>query len=178
MLSHHSQPSPSFAVTAGELNTHCHDHLFTEIDRLHLSLQPPVDLVCTAESSILLCQCHARDNQSHPRPKFLPSRLVPPPRVHYRSPRSLARHYYATHMSYHTTSRPHNPTPQDLARTQPHASNLAISPARPGSRRSTRLLEISLSPYYCLFAIFSSFPFMYIIVLVSAVPLSRSHVVP
>ena len=120
--------------------------------------------------------CHARDNQSHPRPKFSPLRLVPPPRVHYRSPRSLARHYHATHTSYHTTSRPHNPTSQDLARTQPHASNLAISPAHPDSRRSTRLLEISLSPYYCLFAIFSSFPFMCIIVLFSALPLSRSRV--
>ena len=138
---------------------------------------------CASNTSIWLSStsgpsCHARDNQSHPRPKFSPSHLVPPPRIHYRSPRSLARHYHATHTSYHTTSRPHNPIPQDLARTQLHASNLTISPARPGSRRSTRLPEISLSPYYCLFTIFSSFPFMYIIVLVSALPMSRSRVVP
>ena len=135
--------------------------------------------------NLLLClccgvqpRCHAHDNQSHPRPKFSPSRLVPPPRVHYRSPRSLARHYYATHTSYHTTSRPHNPTSQDPARTQPHASNLAISPARPGSRRSAHLLETSPSPFCCHLAIFSSFPLMYTIVLVSALPLSRSRVVP
>ena len=107
--------------------------------------------------------------------RFRPHAWSHSPRACYRSPRSLARHHYATHTSYHTTSHPHNPTSQDLARTQPHASNLAISPARPDSRRSTHLLEISLSPYYCLFAIFSFFPFMYIIVLVSALPLSRSR---
>ena len=39
------------------------------------------------------------------------------PCVCYRSPRSLARHHYATPMSYSTISRPHNPTQNN---TRPH----------------------------------------------------------
>ena len=39
------------------------------------------------------------------------------PRVYYRSPRSLARHHYATPMSYSTISCPHNPTQNT---TRPH----------------------------------------------------------
>ena len=79
----------------------------TALDITLSSLRPMTDSFDEFRS---FTSCHARDNQLHPRPKFSPSHLVPPPRVHYRLPRSLVRHYYATPTSYYTTSRPHNPT--------------------------------------------------------------------
>ena len=54
MLSRHSRPSPSFAVTAGELNTHCHDHHAAAINRFRLLLQPLVSLIRIVETYILI----------------------------------------------------------------------------------------------------------------------------
>ena len=118
--------------------------------------------------------CHARDNQSHPRPKISPSRLVPLPSRLYRSPRSLARHHYAPPTSYSISSRPHNPTqntsrprPNDYSRTRPTSLSALLAQARAAALtfRRTR---------YHHFAIFSPFPLMYTIVLVLGLPLSRS----
>ena len=139
-------------------------------------------LVATQNNRNQCGSCHARDNQSHPRPKLSPSRLVPlslrPLQVAEITHVSLLRNPYVIphHLASPQPNLEHYETLPE--QTQLHASNLAISPARPGLRRSTRLLEISLSPFYCHFTIFSSFPFMYIIVLVSALPLSYSCIVP
>ena len=91
--------------------------------------------------------CHTHDNQSHPRLKDLPSRLVPLllrllqiakiTRVSLlRSPYVIQHHLASPqpNLEHHKTS------PERL---QPHATTLTISPARPGLRHSTCLLENS-----------------------------------
>ena len=111
--------------------------------------------------------CHACDNQSHPKPKDSPLRLVPPSlcllqvaEITRASPLCnpyIIHHHLASpqpNLEHHKTS------PE---RTQPHASNNC---ARPGSR-SLHLPSWILAKVLCCIAIFSSFPFMYIIVLVS-----------
>ena len=92
--------------------------------------------------------CHARDNQSHPRPKDLPSHLVPlPSRLLQIAEITRASPLCNPYVTLHHLASPqpnlehHKTSPE---RIQPHATNLAISPARPGSHRSTRLLENSL----------------------------------
>ena len=92
--------------------------------------------------------CHARDNQSHPRPKNSPSRLVPfPSRLLQIAEITRASPLRTPYVIQHQLASP-QPNLEHLKtlpeRIQPHATNLAVSPARPGSRRSTRLLKNSL----------------------------------
>ena len=123
-------------------------------------------------------ECHAHDNQSHPRPKDLPSCLVPLPshllqiaEITRVSP--LRNPYIIQHRLASPQPNPehHKTLPK---RTQPHMSN---NRARSGSRSPHSPSRI-LAKALCYIAILSPFPFMYIVVLTSALPLSRSHLVP
>ena len=89
--------------------------------------------------------CHTCDNQSHPRlkdspscPAPLPSRLLQIAEITHAS---LLRTPYVIQ---HQLASP-QPNLEHLKtspeRIQLHTTNLTISPARPGSCRSTRLLE-------------------------------------
>ena len=106
--------------------------------------------------------------------RFRPRAWSHSPRACYRSLRSLAHHHYAPPTSYSISSCPHNPTqntsrprPNDYSRTQPTSLSALLAQARAAALafRRTR---------YRHFAIFSPFPFMYTIVLVLSLPLSRS----
>ena len=122
--------------------------------------------------------CHACDNQSHPRPKDSPSRLVPLPsrllQIAEITRASPLRNPYV--IQHHLTSPQPNPEHHKTLpeRTQPHASNNCACPGLHSPHSPPKILAKVL----CCIAIFSPFPFMYIVVLASALPLSRSHLVP
>ena len=107
--------------------------------------------------------CHARDNQSHPRPKHSPSPSHPAPlpsrllQIAEITRVSLLRNPYVIqhHLASPQPNLEHLKTL--LERIQPHATNLAISPACPGLCRSTRLLENSLYlvPFHLCTLLFS-----------------------
>ena len=92
--------------------------------------------------------CHACDNQSHPRPKNSPSCLVPLPSCWLQiaeithAPPLRTPYVIQHHLASSQPNLEHLKTSPE--RIQPHVTNLAVSPARPGSRRSTRLLKNSL----------------------------------
>ena len=104
---------------------------------------------CSIRPNSMESTCHARDNQSHPRPKDSPSCLVPPPsRLLQIAEITRTSPLRTSYVIQHRFVSP-QPNLEHLKTSpkwiQPHATNLALSPARPGSRRSTRLLKNSLS---------------------------------
>ena len=115
---------------------------------------------------------HIQDQRIHPHA------WSHSPRICYRLPRSLACHHYATPTSYSTVSCPHNPT-QDTTRPHPnkHSRTRVTTMLAQARVPPTRLLEFSLK-FLVASLYLVPFPFMYIVVLTSALPLSRSRLVP
>ena len=122
--------------------------------------------------------CHARDNQLHPKPKDLPSHLVPPPshllQIAEITRVSPLRNPYV--IQHHLASPQPNPEHHKTSpeRTQPHMSNNHACPGLHSPHSPSRIL----AKVSCCIAIFSPFPFMYIVVLALALLLSRSCLVP
>ena len=95
------------------------------------------------------CSCHAHDSTNRIQDQRIhPHTWSHPPHIYYRSPRSLARHHYATPTSYSTISRPHNPTQNTTRpRLNEHSHMRATTVLAQDRVPRTRLLEFLLKSF-------------------------------